>query len=342
MSMINAIIVAELPALRRVDGTAPPFDAATGAVASPATLPKHVLVLPHNDPTRLPKDILSFCFPDVEHLARAPFHFEHTAEEYTFTLTPKDEPRVHGYCRRYRVGAAWLGSRLDLSPYSASDVNAASSAPFFQCICILSERCEQLQQVGVAQHPPPPPPPTPPHTHTHTHTHPHTHTPPPHTHTHTHPHTHTHTPTTHTHTLREGGGLHQLETSILPYYFRPYHRLFSQCLQLLHAARLAGGPVAMRLARLLLAFENPVPGEQRSESFRFFTQKLNFLDACRSDDSSERSIYSCSDSGVASLAKREVASPSLLRSCVLGRASNSTFDSPGCPCIAAPLRVDAV
>jgi hypothetical protein len=137
MSMISAIVVAELPALRVVDGSAAPFD---GGAASPPVQPKFVLVLPHSDPSRLPNNVLSFCFPDLEHLTRAPFHYEHTAEEYTFTLTPKDEPRVHGFCRRYRVGAPWLGSRLDLSPYSASDVKAASATPCFQCICILSER----------------------------------------------------------------------------------------------------------------------------------------------------------------------------------------------------------
>ncbi len=41
---------------------------------------------------------------------------------------------------------------------------------------------------------------------------------------------------------------------------RPYHRFFSQCLQLLHAARVAGGPTAMRLARTLLAFNSAAPG----------------------------------------------------------------------------------
>jgi len=84
--------------------------------------PKFGLVLPHSDPSRLHKNVLSFCFPDLDHLARSPFYYEHTADEYTFTLTPKDEPRVHGYCRRYRTPHTWLGSRLDLSPYSASDV----------------------------------------------------------------------------------------------------------------------------------------------------------------------------------------------------------------------------
>ena len=149
--MITAIVVAELPALRAVDGSAPPLDAASAGGSStpalaPPPQPKFVLILPHSDPSRLPKNVLSFCFPDLDHLARSPFCYEHTAEEYTFTLTPKDEPRVHGYCRRYRVGAPWLGSRLDLSPYCASDVKSAAATPLFQCICILSERCAGMSR----------------------------------------------------------------------------------------------------------------------------------------------------------------------------------------------------
>ena len=41
---------------------------------------------------------------------------------------------------------------------------------------------------------------------------------------------------------------------------RPYHRFFLQCLQLLHAARLAGGPVALKLARMLIGFSAAPPG----------------------------------------------------------------------------------
>jgi hypothetical protein len=41
---------------------------------------------------------------------------------------------------------------------------------------------------------------------------------------------------------------------------RPYQRFFSQCLQLLHAARLAGGPTAMKLAKTLLSFNAAPPG----------------------------------------------------------------------------------
>ena len=41
---------------------------------------------------------------------------------------------------------------------------------------------------------------------------------------------------------------------------RPYHRFFGQCLQLLHAARLAGGPVALKLARMLIGFSAAPPG----------------------------------------------------------------------------------
>lgn len=42
---------------------------------------------------------------------------------------------------------------------------------------------------------------------------------------------------------------------------RPYHRFFSQCLQLLHAARLVGGPAALMLVRSLLAYTHVGPGQ---------------------------------------------------------------------------------
>lgn len=91
-SMITAIVVAELPALRAVDGSAQPLDGTGGATPAPTPpQPKFVLIMPHSDPSKLPKNVLSFCFPDLDQLARAPFRYDHTAEEYTFTLTPKDE-----------------------------------------------------------------------------------------------------------------------------------------------------------------------------------------------------------------------------------------------------------
>jgi hypothetical protein len=137
--LITAIVVVELPALRRVDKAA---GAGAGAAsASGAPQPRFVLVLPHGDPGRLPKNVLPFCYPDADTLCRYPYAYEHSAEEYTFTLTPKDEPRVYGFCRRYRLGSDATGGRLDLSPYTSSDRKEAAEAPSFQCIAILSERC---------------------------------------------------------------------------------------------------------------------------------------------------------------------------------------------------------
>ena len=46
----------------------------------------------------------------------------------------------------------------------------------------------------------------------------------------------------------------------LPSLPRPYLRFFSQCLQLLHAARMAGGATAMRLARTLLQYTGAPQG----------------------------------------------------------------------------------
>ena len=143
--------------------------------------PRFVLCLPNNDPSKLPREVIGFCFPDIDHLLRAPYAYEHTADEYAFTLTQKSDPqRLHGFCRRFRVGSAAVGHRLDLpAPASGADDADAAAAPSYQCICILSER--------------------------------------------------------------------------------PLHRFFSQCLQLLHAARLAGGPTAVRLAMTLLSYNNAPP-----------------------------------------------------------------------------------
>ncbi len=84
--------------------------------------------------------MLSFCFPDLDQLIKLPYTYEMCAEEHTFTLTPKDEPRLHGFCRRYRVGTPLVGGRLDLTPYTSHNIKEAAAAPTFQCICILSER----------------------------------------------------------------------------------------------------------------------------------------------------------------------------------------------------------
>jgi len=194
MSLFNAIVVAELPAIRNVTeaGTAPPGTPGDGAfnplspagrplASSAAVQPRFVVILPHGDASKLPENVLKFCFPDLAQLAKRPFHYEHSVEEFAFTLTSRSEEfRMHGFCRRYRVGSPSVAGRLDLTPYTSADLNEASSIPTYQCICILSER--------------------------------------------------------------------------------PHHRFFSQCLQLLHAGRLAGGPVALKLARTLLAFSAAPPG----------------------------------------------------------------------------------
>ena len=234
--LMTAIVVVELPALRRVDrvdvppspvssapagaagaaGGGGPSSGAVGA-APTAPQPRFVLVLPHGDPARLPKNVLPFCYPDVDELARYPFSFENSAEEYTFTLTSREEPRVYGFCRRYRLGSPLTGGRLDLSPYTSADRKEASEAPSYQCITILSERCvrgsgvgggDPRKQTAPAPSPAPPPPP-----------------------------------------------------SRAPFLScSPYQRFFSQCLQLLHAARLAGGGVAMTLARTLLRYNSAPAG----------------------------------------------------------------------------------
>ena len=131
--LITAIVVVELPALRRVAATA-------SGQHGDTVQPRFVLVLPHGDPSRLPKNVLSFCYPDVDELSRNPYAFDNTAEEYTFALTSRDEPRVYGFCRRYRLGSPLTGGRLDVSPYAAADRKEAQETASFQCIVILSER----------------------------------------------------------------------------------------------------------------------------------------------------------------------------------------------------------
>jgi hypothetical protein len=153
MSLFTAIVVAELPPLKPL--SAYPAPAPSGHAGSRASLgggsmgphipaaakPKFVLTLPAEYAERAPKDVLSFCFPDLDHLLRAPYAYEHTADEYVFTLTQKDNPqRVHGFCRRYRIGSPGVAHRLDLPPHTSADEEAASHAPTYQCICILSEK----------------------------------------------------------------------------------------------------------------------------------------------------------------------------------------------------------
>lgn len=107
--------------------------------------PRFVLILPHGDVNKIDRNVLSFCFPDTDHIARSPFHYDHTTEEYVFTLTRKDAPKLYGFCRRYRVGSGVVGGRLDISPLSSNKTEDITSAPLFQCICILSERLVLLR-----------------------------------------------------------------------------------------------------------------------------------------------------------------------------------------------------
>lgn len=148
MALFSAIVVAELPAIRNL--RAPPPAPAVVTVAKPGPVggnagaapgkPRYMVILPHGDENRLPRHVLDFCFPDLDQLVKRPFHYDHTVEEFAFTLTPKDEPRMHGFVRRYRVGAPSVNGRLDLSPFTSANVEEASTAPVYQCICILSER----------------------------------------------------------------------------------------------------------------------------------------------------------------------------------------------------------
>jgi hypothetical protein len=163
--LFDAIVVCELPAASAPRAPAPaaasasaPPEGARGPSTAPArpqqagggrpTLPppRFVLTLPHGDASRIDKNVLAFAFPDIDHLARTPWHYEHTAEEYVFALTRKNAPKLFGFCRRYRVGPPQVGYRLDISPFTggggggegggAGDDGLAA----FQCICILSER----------------------------------------------------------------------------------------------------------------------------------------------------------------------------------------------------------
>lgn len=147
MALFASIAVVELPAFRGVGGemieVPVPSRNPTSPVLTTGVVPKFVLVLPHGDPSKLPRDVLSFCFPDADFLAKMPYHYDHSAEEFTFTMTPRDAPRMHGFVRRYRVGFSTAGERLDLSPYSSSKPSDIAT-PSYQAICILSERYASL------------------------------------------------------------------------------------------------------------------------------------------------------------------------------------------------------
>ena len=164
-SLFHAICVVELPPILTTNGRRLSLDSSSNAstptlsnTPTPTTgksilpsgiqsksnsvipSPRFVLVLPHGDVNKIDRNVLSFCFPDTDHIARSPFHYEHTTEEYVFTLTRKDAPKLYGFCRRYRVGSNIVGNRLDISPLSSNKTEDINSQPLFQCICILSER----------------------------------------------------------------------------------------------------------------------------------------------------------------------------------------------------------
>ena len=149
MPLFSSILVVELPPLKPLScyPPAPPPTRKQKESSAPlhyipeAAKPSFILVLPQGDPAKLPPNVLTFCFPDLDHLLRAPYAYEHTAEEYVFMLTQKEEPRrLFGFCRRYRIGSAAVAHRLDLPANSSADDAEAASSCTYQCICILSEK----------------------------------------------------------------------------------------------------------------------------------------------------------------------------------------------------------
>ena len=100
MALFKAVCVVELPALRPPSSAASLSPAAAAAAAArggkAAVQPRFVVILPHGDAAALPRSVLEFCFPDLDQLASRPYHYDHAVEEFVFTLTPKDEPHVHG------------------------------------------------------------------------------------------------------------------------------------------------------------------------------------------------------------------------------------------------------
>jgi len=150
MAHITAILVAELPPLRNPDGTAvvpPPVEggkpsgAASPLASAGGVQPRMVLTLPPAEAPKLPPNVLSFCFPDLDQLQQMPYQWDNTGDEFVFTITSRDAPRLHGFVRRYRVTSRDLGNRLDLSPFTAASTKVVATSTSWQCICILSERC---------------------------------------------------------------------------------------------------------------------------------------------------------------------------------------------------------
>ena len=107
MALFKAVVVVELPAIRR-QAAAGGLPAAPGASATAAAAPRFVVILPHGDAAQLPRYVLEFCFPDLDQLVHRPYHYDHAVEEFVFTLTPKDQPAVRGErgCVRHTLSRA--------------------------------------------------------------------------------------------------------------------------------------------------------------------------------------------------------------------------------------------
>ncbi len=153
MALFYGVAVVELPMLRPLSAYPPPpppplqpgkrAQVQYGPLLPPQCRPSFVTLYPRGVALsrELEKSILDHCFPDLDHLLRSPYSYEHVSDEYVFTAVQKQDPyTVHGFCRRYRIGGADTAFRLDLPPSTAPG-GAAPPSPSFQCICILSEQC---------------------------------------------------------------------------------------------------------------------------------------------------------------------------------------------------------
>ena len=185
-ALFYGVAVVELPALRPLSHYPPPppppplppgrrAKVQYGPYLPQQSRPTFVTMYPQGVELapELKAAVLDFCFPDLDHLLRSPYSYEHVSDEYVFIAEQKVAPfRLHGFCRRYRIGGPDTAFRLDLSPSTAEGAGGAAPSPSFQCICILSEQCVWLGRcrgaravppaIGAAQPltPPAPPPPT--------------------------------------------------------------------------------------------------------------------------------------------------------------------------------------
>ena len=154
-ALFYGVAVVELPALRPLSHYPPPPPPAPlppgkrakvqyGPYLPQQSRPTFVTMYPQGVELspELKAAVLDFCFPDLDHLLRAPYSYEHVSDEYVFIAEQKVAPfRLQGFCRRYRIGGPDTAFRLDLAPSTAEGEAAAPASPSFQCICILSEQC---------------------------------------------------------------------------------------------------------------------------------------------------------------------------------------------------------